>query len=394
MVRGYIDLLDVGELLGIPSSLQEHILKQYVMFRQALGVEAVGVEIPIVTDHLRLAGTADRHDRVTRNLAVRFGERLVNIEAGSTVIGDIKTGKLATTRDGHPKYWVKYGPQIAAYADGVPFSVETEQRGTWDEPPHSDVALLYHYDLSAALDGETVDWQAIPVNLDVAREGVQVALSAKAYAKRVDVFGPPIPLGDDRRERLLEHYRQLGDSDRARFVAQGIDKDDLDAIETALDEIDPFLQTAPIPDPDPDPVEVLTVFAKSARVAPAIIDETLYAIHGGAHAFVIQRWSTEAVADGASFDPRIHPDELHLERLKAAHALAVATDGDDNVARLLMEAQLNSDIPVGALIADATIDEARRHQRAAAGLGELTLMIAEDGTPTITRTPTSDTLFG
>jgi hypothetical protein len=165
------------------------------------------------------------------------------------VTGDIKTGSLTVDRGGTPKYWVKYGPQTSIYASGELYDVDTDTRVDWDpHPPRQDVAFIFHYDLAAALDGETVAWSAIPVNLHAAREGVRVAAEARAYAKRRDVFGAAVELASGRRTRLRDRYHQLAECDQERFVALDIDPDDLDAVEAGLDQVDPFAQVS---DPQP-----------------------------------------------------------------------------------------------------------------------------------------------
>jgi hypothetical protein len=77
---------------------------------------------------------------------------------------------------------------------------------------------------------------------------VRVAAEARAYAKRRDVFGAAVELASGRRTRLRDRYHQLAEVDQERFVALGIDPDDLDAVEAGLDQVDPFAQVS---DPQP-----------------------------------------------------------------------------------------------------------------------------------------------
>lgn len=240
-----MSLIAGGETLGIPAALQLRIIEQWLAFRAELRLTAVGVEVPVVNDEHRAAGTVDRIDLVGRDLMTPFGV----LCAGDLVVGDIKTGSLTTYADGTPRYWVKYGPQLALYAGGVPYDVDAEQRGEWEpHPPRQDIALLYHYDLARALDGEPVDWLVIPVDLHAAAAGVVASQAVHDYAKRRDVFGAPLQLAAGRRARLLERYHQLADVDRERFLALGVDRNDLDAVEAALDQVDPFAQvTEPQP---------------------------------------------------------------------------------------------------------------------------------------------------
>lgn len=59
--------------------------------------------------------------------------------------------------------------------------------------PNPDIALIYHYDLARALDGEAVDWQAIPVNVQAGRDGGDLCRAAADFAKRRDLFAMPAP---------------------------------------------------------------------------------------------------------------------------------------------------------------------------------------------------------
>lgn len=120
-------LIEAGEQLGIPEALQRHIVEQWDEFRRSLGLTAIGIEMTVVNDRWRLAGTLDRLDVSDRDIVTELG----TIPAGTPFIGDIKTGTLTTGDDGTPKYWVKYPVQLAAYCDGVPYDTDTDQRGEW-----------------------------------------------------------------------------------------------------------------------------------------------------------------------------------------------------------------------------------------------------------------------
>lgn len=192
-----------GELLGLPAVLQARIVEQWRAFRAELGVTALAIEATVVHDGWRLAGTLDRLDVADRNILTGLGV----IPAGCAFIGDIKTGSLTLGRDGQPNYWVKYPVQLAAYAWGVPYNTDTDERGSWgyceacvakDEwcphlVPNPDIALIYHYDLAQALNGEPTDWQAIPVNLEAGREGGDLCRLAADFGKRRDLFLMPAP---------------------------------------------------------------------------------------------------------------------------------------------------------------------------------------------------------
>ncbi len=123
--EGWGDLLDVGQALGIPTELQNQIIRQWKAFRARLGVTALAVEQTVVNDRWRLAGTLDRLDVTSEPILTAYG-----ILDGAFV-GDIKTGGLTVGNDGQPNYWVKYPVQLAAYVDGVPYDTDTDERGEW-----------------------------------------------------------------------------------------------------------------------------------------------------------------------------------------------------------------------------------------------------------------------
>jgi hypothetical protein len=59
--------------------------------------------------------------------------------------------------------------------------------------PNPDIALIYHYDLARALNGELVDWVAIPVNVQAGREGGDLCRAAADFRTRRDLFAMPAP---------------------------------------------------------------------------------------------------------------------------------------------------------------------------------------------------------
>jgi hypothetical protein len=178
-------LLEAGELLGIPTELQCRIVEQWQQFREVLGVDAIGIEMTVVNDGWRLAGTLDRLDVPRRPMLTAYG--IVE----DAFVGDIKTGSLTLGNDGQPNYWVKYPVQLAAYVDAVPYDTDTDTRLDWPAPPNPDVAIIYHYDLARALAGEVVDWQAIPVSVVAGRDGGNLCRAAADFAKRRDLFAMP-----------------------------------------------------------------------------------------------------------------------------------------------------------------------------------------------------------
>jgi hypothetical protein len=164
-----LNFSDSGVELGIPSDVQAEIADGWRAFRKAHGLTAVHVEAKCVNDEHRVAGTIDRIDRTAD---------------GRHVVGDIKTGgsvaKVATA------------VQLALYAGSLPYDIDTEERGEWGADIDRDTAHAYHYQLTARLRGEAVEWMLVPVTLDVG-DRIAEQLTALRYDKtHKSAFGPPI----------------------------------------------------------------------------------------------------------------------------------------------------------------------------------------------------------
>lgn len=94
-------------------------LKAYIKLLDDLGLVSDMVEVPMVNDAYRAAGTADRIYRLTKPLMVPDGSVL---PPGTLVLGDLKTGQKLTFS--LPGYCV----QMALYADGQLYDVVLERR--------------------------------------------------------------------------------------------------------------------------------------------------------------------------------------------------------------------------------------------------------------------------
>jgi hypothetical protein len=265
------ELLEEGEALDIPRMLQAQIIDQWHLFRARLGLTALAVEQTVVNDRWRLAGTLDRLDVADHDILTAYGV----LDAGVPFVGDIKTGGLTLGNDGQPNYWVKYPVQLAAYVDAVPYDTETDERGWWPQRnamgamthgpkngPNPHIALIYHYDLARALDGEPVDWQAIPVNVDAGREGGDLCRAAADFAKRRDLFAMPAP-----RQPTIEELAREQGVEPIKSLA------DLPTINTTPEETEAFLAAIAVPVPlvaveqpaaDPEPPTASSVVPRSA----------------------------------------------------------------------------------------------------------------------------------
>lgn len=109
---------DPKDLFEIPDQYVQD-LKAYGDELERLGLVSEYIEVHIVNDDFRAAGTADRIYRTTKPLVTPEGETL---PPGTLVLGDIKTG---TKLDfGLPAYCV----QMAIYATGRFYDIHSESR--------------------------------------------------------------------------------------------------------------------------------------------------------------------------------------------------------------------------------------------------------------------------
>lgn len=178
-----------GEELGIPTDVQAALVAAWRSMLADLGLEIVASEATVVNDRWRLAGTLDRIARLTRALTFTTAQgELVTLDAGTTIVLDIKTGKLTADEAGYPIYWHTYAVQVCAYADAVPYDPDSGLRGEWVEAPHSEWAIIAHLDVLAALEGEAT-CTPILVDINAGRMAGDLCHAAKQWQKRNDLFG-------------------------------------------------------------------------------------------------------------------------------------------------------------------------------------------------------------
>lgn len=169
--------MERGESLGLPAEAQRALVLAWSQFLEHWGLEVLATEAKMVHDGLRVAGTLDRIVRATRDINVETAGRYEHISAGTVFVLDVKTGKLRLDeKTGSPKWWHDYAIQIHAYASGVPYDAETDERGEWPWPVDQNVAAICHLDVRAALAGEakatfvTVDLRGGQVGADLVQE--------------------------------------------------------------------------------------------------------------------------------------------------------------------------------------------------------------------------------
>lgn len=89
---------------------------------------------------------------------------------------------LSTTRPSHcqppptnhaavvrPKYWEKYGGQLAAYADGTPYDARNGQRHPWPTTPNREWGVIIHGDVDRLTAGEPDGFSMFMVDLNRGR---------------------------------------------------------------------------------------------------------------------------------------------------------------------------------------------------------------------------------
>ena len=155
----------------------------YVGALDQAGLESTHFECTICADQWRAAGTADRIYRATRELHLPDGSRL---EPGQSIIGDLKTGKKLTYNV--PGFCI----QLAIYADGVFYDVDTDVRTPFPDGFRSDWGLLVHLPAGAARC--EFHW----VDLETGRLGARLVQQVRQWRKRDDYLAEfAFPVSDE-----------------------------------------------------------------------------------------------------------------------------------------------------------------------------------------------------
>lgn len=201
--RDWIVRAEAGEILDVPTEAQRSLVQAWREMLVREGLEILAVEASCVDDHWRLAGTLDRIARTTKPLTfVLHGGEQRTIPAGTVLVLDVKSGRCRKRRDGTIQYWAGYAVQIAAYAQSVPYDLDTETRGEWPWEISQEHALIAHLDVLGAIDGNP-SCTLVYVDITAGREhGGECVQVAKAWADRRDVFSVAQvaqvdPLADD-----------------------------------------------------------------------------------------------------------------------------------------------------------------------------------------------------
>lgn len=165
-------------------------------YKEALatyGLVSEMVEVHMVNDALRAAGTADRIFRLTKRLQTPSG---LWLEPGELVLGDLKTGaKLDFSMPG-------YAVQIALYAAGKLYDIHSERRLA-TPPIHQGWGLLIHLPVG------TARCEVLWVDLEVGTFGAWLAKEVKEWRRKWKNGThdcPPVPVPTDPVEMIVEAF--------------------------------------------------------------------------------------------------------------------------------------------------------------------------------------------
>jgi hypothetical protein len=186
--RDWVVRAEAGEVLDVSHAAQQLLVNAWRTMLAVNGLEILATEFIVVHDGYRMAGTADRLARLTRDLhfVLVTGEK-VTLAAGTVVVLDIKSGKHRTDNSGVAQYWQAYAVQIATYAGGVLYDPDTDTRTPYPWPVDQRWGLIAHLDVLGAIAGEG-KCELILVDLEAGRHAAELCLAAKAWERRQDVF--------------------------------------------------------------------------------------------------------------------------------------------------------------------------------------------------------------
>lgn len=154
----------------------------------AAGLRSVHIEVPMVNDEFRAAGTADRIYEATRELLAPDGTR---IAPKTLLLADIKTGgKLDYSL---PGYFI----QMYLYASGQLYDIDNEVRQGYPDALHQKWGIIVH------LPAGTGVCKLVWVDLEIGRIGANIVRDVRAWRKR-DWTEQVLTMPDDDILNLLE----------------------------------------------------------------------------------------------------------------------------------------------------------------------------------------------
>jgi hypothetical protein len=297
-VHKLTERVDLGEI--VPAGPYEADIQAYVNALIVAGLAVTHVECRMVCDSLEMAGTADR---------------LVQDDDGNARIADIKTGRSVDFGG------LGWGAQLAAYAHGELYDVETDQRIA---TPQLDTEVGYIIHLPAGQGRCTI----YEVDLVAGYKAAQLANEIRAIRKASKTWISPL---------VAEVRGTSADDASGPSPAAGPGADPFDGLEplapthvgikanarpVTLADLD---QGAPIPDADFDPLRTVTATLDAAA----------------------QSWLkgiiTDAGGKGVAIKGQLHARSFDL--LRGLVTLARHGHGEDEMARELAATALGSDDP-------------------------------------------------
>ena len=168
----------------------------YLATLDEAGLDSSYIEVHVCSDEWRAAGTVDRIYTATRELELPGGGV---VEAGQSVIGDLKTGKLKDYSI--PGYTI----QLAIYCDSVFYDVNTDVRSPLPDGLRTDWGLI------VSMPAGTGTCRLLWCNLETGRIGASIVEQVRGWRRRNDfVVDFKMPVDDvgavlDTPMHALEH---------------------------------------------------------------------------------------------------------------------------------------------------------------------------------------------
>jgi len=152
----------------VPAEQYVQDLDAYMTCLLDYGLRSEMIEVPLVNDEFRAAGTADRIFVLTKPLVTPDGTTL---EPGTLVLGDIKTGKkMDFSLPG-------YAIQMALYAQGTLYDVVTNRRLPTPKI-NSDWTILIHLPVGQA------KCELLWLSIEIGNYGAWLAHEIKEWRKK------------------------------------------------------------------------------------------------------------------------------------------------------------------------------------------------------------------
>lgn len=184
------------------------------------------------------------------------------------------------------------------------------------------------------------------------------------------------------RDDLRRRVAALDPEQRARFDAHGFGRDTpTEVIAAALDDLAGFGQVAPLAEPAPEP----PAHEPRRPVHPGEVDHLVERVRASNVKDVINAWMVEGNRAGHPWNVMSSPYVDNWERTRAALHLAVQCSDTDtrnvdtDIVRELLRAAIGDTaaewptVPIGAVIGQLTIDQARHAYNLADAFGTVVL---------------------